>query len=79
MKKYVPEILITVLLVLLIAGMFLRNEGINSAAKYIGGAALFFCFIAAGEQFSKSLGRGAYFCYVSAACLFLFSCYLFLR
>lgn len=78
MKKYIPEILITIVLALLVGSFVLRSEALDRVIDYIGGIALLFGFIAAGEQFSNSLGRGNYFTGASALCLFVAAGHIFL-
>lgn len=77
MKKFIPEILITLLLAFLIGSLFLHSEGLNRVINYFGGIALFFVFFAAGDQFAKWLGRGYYFAMVSAICFFAFTFHFF--
>lgn len=76
MKKYIPEILITLLLALVGGSFFLHSDVLNRAVDYFAGGIIFFSFIAAGERVSKWFGRGNYFTGISALCFFLFALHI---
>jgi divalent metal cation (Fe/Co/Zn/Cd) transporter len=78
MKKYIPEILMTLLLALLVGSFILRSEALDRVIDYVGGVALFFAFVAAADQLAKWLGRGYYFAMVSVICFFVIAGHIFL-